>query len=92
MKRSPTAYAIDFLWIAGILGWTQGADGSWGYTAGRITVLSLAGAHLAEFVAVYLLFRLVPLTSFTRDFVQTLIYGLGHWMPKYKRLQRARTK
>ena len=88
MRRGFTAYVLEFLWIAGVLGWTLGEEGSWKYAVGRTAVVLLAGAHLAEFVAVYLLFRLVPLTSFG-DFVQTLIYGLGHWMPKYKRLQRA---
>lgn len=77
-------YAVWVVWIGGGAAILFGRG--WLATASHVAVWATLVAHIVEFVAVRSMLKSAG-GSMGRHFVQTLIYGLFHWMPIKKRLE-----
>jgi hypothetical protein len=72
------------LWIGSVAAMILG--GGWVATAGKWVFGITLVAHIIEFFVQRPLFERAG-GSLSHHFVQTLIYGLYHWMPIKKRLE-----
>jgi hypothetical protein len=79
-------YAVWAIWIGGGAAILLGRG--WVATAGHVAVWATLVAHVVEFVAMRPMLKRAG-GSMGQHFVQTLIYGLFHWMPIKKRLDAA---
>ena len=84
---SPLAKPVMWvIWIASLSAMLFGAG--WIATAGHLAFWLTLLAHVAEFFANRALFERAG-GSMSHHFVQTLIYGLIHWVPIKQRLADA---
>jgi len=76
-------YSIWVIWIGGAAAMLFGSGTV--ATAGHVAVWATLAAHVVEFVAVRSMLEQAG-GSMGSHFVQTVIYGLFHWLPIKKRL------
>jgi len=76
--------SVWIIWIGSIVAMTLGSG--WVATAGMWTFGLTFLAHTAEFIMNLSLFKQAEGTM-VHHFVQTMIYGLFHWMPIKKSLE-----
>ena len=79
-------YSVWVLWLGSIAAMLFGQG--WVANVGGGAFLLTAVAHLVEFLANRSLFQKEG-GSMVHHFVQTMIYGLFHWMPIKQRLEDA---
>ncbi len=79
-------YSVWVVWVGGPAAMLFGTG--WIATAGHLVFWLTLLAHIGEFFAQRSLFERAG-GSMTHHFVQTLIYGLFHWMPIKQRLAEA---
>jgi len=76
-------YGVWLVWIGSLSAIFLGSG--WMVAAGHLVFWLTLGAHVVEFVMNRPLFERAG-GSLGHHFVQTLIYGLFHWMPIRERL------
>ena len=76
-------YSVWGIWIGALAAMFFGSG--WVVTAGHLTFWLTLGAHIVEFAVNRSLFERAE-GSMGHHFVQTLIYGLFHWIPIKQRL------
>ena len=79
-------YSVWVIWIGGAAAMLFGTGAV--ATAGHLAVWLTLAAHLVEFFAMRSVMERAG-GSMGNHFVQTMIYGLFHWMPLKKQLEAA---